>query len=126
LSDKADYIIVSSTETIYTGFPYDLIISELLRSFPNLRKAAELYFNYYRQQEGAYRSATISLINTGESDNTTIVAGQLISEQTFDIASFDRTSVQRLDVYEEQYTSRYFSLKTVRKRIFSVSEARQG
>ncbi|MDR2286916.1 MAG: hypothetical protein LBE04_05520, partial [Prevotellaceae bacterium] len=104
LRNKTDYIIASSTETIDSGFPYDLIIPTLVSSTPDLRKAAESYFNYYQQQSGAFRSATVSLINTKELDNLARVTNQLISGQTFDIASFDRTSVQRLDVYDEQYT----------------------
>jgi hypothetical protein len=105
LRNKTDYIISSSAEVIYTGFPYDLIIPELLSPAPNLRKAAENYFNYYNEQEdNAYRSATISLIDTKELDNLARVTDQLLSGQTFDIASFDRMSVQRLDVYEERYT----------------------
>jgi hypothetical protein len=71
---------------------------------PDLRKAAESYFDYYQQQSGAFRSATVSLINTKELDNLARVTNQLISGQTFDITSFDRTSGQRLDVYDEQYT----------------------
>jgi hypothetical protein len=104
LRNKTDYIIASSAETIDSGFPYELIIPELLSSMPDLRKAAESYFNYYNEEEGAYRSATISLIDTKELDNLASVTNQLISGQTFDIDSFDRTSVQRLDVYDEQYT----------------------
>ncbi|MDR1595004.1 MAG: hypothetical protein LBS43_11065 [Prevotellaceae bacterium] len=104
LRNKTDYIIASSAETIDSGFPYDLVIPALVSSTPDLRKAAESFFDYYQEQSGAFRSATISLINTKELDNLARVTNQLISEQTFDIASFDRTSVQRLDVYEEQYT----------------------
>jgi hypothetical protein len=104
LRNRTDYIIASSAETIDTGFPYDLIIPELLSSAPDLRKTAEHYFNYYNEQEGAYRSATISLIDTKELNNLAGITGQLISGQTFDIVSFDRTSVQPLDVYGEQYT----------------------
>jgi hypothetical protein len=87
-----------------SGFLYDLIIPELTSSTPDLRKSAESYFNYYQQQSGAFRSATVSLINTKELDNLARVTNQLISGQTFDIVSFDRTSVQHLDVYDEQYT----------------------
>ncbi|MDR1595269.1 MAG: hypothetical protein LBS43_12430 [Prevotellaceae bacterium] len=104
LRNKTDYIISSSAEVIYTGFPYDLIIPALVSSTPDLRKAAESYFDYYQQQSGAFRSATISLVDTKELDNLARVTNQLISGQTFDIASFDKTSVQRLDVYDEQYT----------------------
>jgi hypothetical protein len=104
LRNKTDYIIASSTETIDSGFPYELVIPALMSSTPDLRKAAESYFNYYQQQSGAFCSATVSLIDTKELDNLAKVTNQLISGQTFDIASFDRISVQRLDVYDEQYT----------------------
>jgi hypothetical protein len=71
---------------------------------PDLRKAAESYSDYYQQQSGAFCSATVSLINTKELENLARITNQLISGQTFDIASFDRTSVQCLDNYDEQYT----------------------
>jgi hypothetical protein len=103
LRNKTDYIIASSAETIDSGFPYNLVIPALISSTPDLKKAAESYFNYYQQQSGAYCSATISLIKTKELDNLARVTNQLITGQTFDISTFDRTSVQRLDVYDEQY-----------------------
>ena len=49
LRNKTDFILASSTETIYLGFPYGRIIPELLRAEPDLRKAAVSYFNYYDQ-----------------------------------------------------------------------------
>jgi hypothetical protein len=104
LRNKTDYIIASSTETIDTGFPYDLIIPELLSSAPDLRKTAEHYFNYYDRQEDAHRSATISLIDAKELDNLAGITNRLISGQTFDITSFDMTSVQPLDIYDEHCT----------------------
>jgi hypothetical protein len=113
LRNKTDYIISSSAEIIYIGFPYDLIIPELLSSTPNLKKAAESCFNYYNEQENkVYRSATMSLIDTKELDNLAQITNQLLSEHTFDISSFDRTSVQCLDVYEEQYTFDFLDFVT--------------
>ena len=85
------------------GFPYEQIIPELIRTEPDLRKVAENYFNFYDQLSGAYRSATVSLIATRELDRLAAVTEQTIGDRTFNIATFDRTSVQRLDVYEEQY-----------------------
>ena len=103
LRDKTDFILAPSTETIYTGFPYGQIIPELLRAEPDLKKAAASYFNYYDKMSGAYRSATITLIDTKELNRLAQVTAQLIADRSFDAGTFDRTSVQRLDVYEEQY-----------------------
>jgi hypothetical protein len=105
LKDKADYIIASSGETIYEGFPYDLIIPELIKQQPDFRKVAEHYFTYYNEQENElYRSATISAVNTRELEALAAVTAQAIAGQPFDMTIFDRRSVQRLDVYAEQYT----------------------
>jgi len=103
LRNKTDFILASSTETIYLGFPYERIIPELLRTEPDLRKAAASYFNYYDKMSGTYRSATITLIDTKELDRLAPVTAQLIADRVFDAGTFDRTSVQRLDVYNEQY-----------------------
>ncbi|MDR1340381.1 MAG: hypothetical protein LBK58_10070 [Prevotellaceae bacterium] len=105
LKDRADYIIASSGETIYEGFPYDLIIPELIKQQPDFRKVAENYFMYYNGQENElYRSATISVVNTRELEALAAVTAQAIAGQAFDMTTFDRRSVQRLDVYAEQYT----------------------
>jgi hypothetical protein len=50
LRNKTDYIIASSTETIDTGFPYELVIPALMSSTPDLRKATESYLLYIAKQ----------------------------------------------------------------------------
>jgi hypothetical protein len=104
LRNKANFILASPAEIIYTGFPYMQIIPELIQPEINLRKVAESYFNFYDKMPGAYRSATISLINTGELERLALVTAQLTADRAFDAVIFDRSSVQRLDVYEEHYT----------------------
>jgi len=103
LKDKADYIIASASNIVYTGFPYKMVIPELIQPVPNLKDVAENFFNYYDRLSGDYRTATISLINTGEMDSMAIITNQLLIDNVFDITKFDRKSVQRLDLYDEQY-----------------------
>jgi hypothetical protein len=104
LRGKADFIIASSTETIAEGFPYNRIIPELLAPAPDLRQVAEQYFDYYAQQRGSYQSATVALIDAGQLEALAAVTRELLSARQVDLAAFDRSRVQRLDVYEEQYT----------------------
>jgi hypothetical protein len=103
LKDKTDFLIASSTETIYKGFPYDLIIPELLTPEVNLARVAQKYFDYYDEQHGAYRSATISVTDTHELDALAEATALVIGGTPFNMANFNRTAVQRLDVYNEQY-----------------------
>jgi len=104
LKDKTDYIIASSTETIAEGFPYDEIIPELLQSKIDYNAVAQTYFDYYNGQSGAYQSATVSVIETQYLPDLANSMKQLCENNPVNLQTFDRTSVQRLDVYEEQYT----------------------
>jgi hypothetical protein len=104
LRGKTDFIVASSTETIADGFPYNRIAPELLAPEPDLRRVAERYFDFYAQQEGAYRSATVTLIDAGQLEALAATTRELLSARQVDLADFDRSQVQRLDVYEEQYT----------------------
>jgi hypothetical protein len=80
-------------------------IPELIKQQPDFRKVAENYFMYYNEQENElYRSATISVVNTRELEALAAVTAQAIAGRPFDMTTFDRRSVQRLDVYTEQYT----------------------
>lgn len=103
LRNNTNYILSPSTETIADGFPYDLIIPELLKPDYRLSKIAQAYFNFYNNQRGAYRSATISLIKTSELDSLALQFRALFVNNPPDLYSFKRASVQRLDVYDEQY-----------------------
>jgi hypothetical protein len=103
LRDKTDYIIASSTETIDSGFPYDEIVPELINPSINLRSVAQKYFDYYNEMEGDYRSATVTLIDTRELENLASLTAKIISENEI-AEDFERTKIQRLDRYEEQYT----------------------
>jgi hypothetical protein len=103
LKDKADFLIASSTETIYRGFPYDRIIPELLAPEVSPVRIAQQYFDYYDGQQGAYRSATISVTDTHELEALAEATALVIGDSPFNMANFDRTAVQRLDVYNEQY-----------------------
>ena len=103
LRNKTNFIIASPTEIIFTGFPYKQIIPELLHPEIDLKKVAASYFNFYDKMPGVYRSATISLINTSELDRLAVITAQMIANSIFDTIAFDRSSIQRLDVYSEQY-----------------------
>ena len=104
LRHKTDFILASSAEIIYSGFPYEQIIPELFKDELDLKKVAASYFNYYDSFKDLYRSATISLIDTRELNKLAMVTSQIINDRVFDFSAFDRVWVQRLDVYEALYT----------------------
>jgi hypothetical protein len=104
LKDKTDYLVVSSTETISDGFPYEEIAPELIKPQVDLKAVAQRYFGYYNAQAGADRSATISVIETVHLPELARWLKLLCEGNVADMQAFDRSAVQRLDVYDEQYT----------------------
>ncbi len=104
LKDKTDYIIASSMETIYRGFPYDGIIPELTQPTINFKSVAKHFFDSYNTMEGAYRSATVSVIETRYLQELALRLRQLLENNTIkNMGPFDRVAIQRMDTYQEQY-----------------------
>jgi len=103
LKDKTDYLIASSTETIAEGFPYNQVIPKLLQPKIDYKTVAQTYFDYYNSQSGAYRSATVSVVETQYLPGLANSMKQLCENNPANLQTFNRTSVQRLDVYNEQY-----------------------
>jgi hypothetical protein len=102
LRQKAGFIVASSLPMLYTGFPYEDILPGLLSPRPDLKGVAEGYFNYYRHiMTGIFQSATISVIDTGELEKLALATRRVMETGTK--TPLDRTSVQRLDAYREQY-----------------------
>lgn len=104
LREKAGFMIASSMPTLYTGFPYEDVLPELLSPSPDLKKVAKGYFDYYEQvMTGMYQSATIAVIDMRELDKLAAATRNLLESRHFNVQSLDRAAIQRLDAYGEQY-----------------------
>ena len=67
LRNKCDYFIGYPTEVYTPGMPYDQTIPYILRETPDLKGAAETFFNYYAgQQSPSWRVATVAVVDMGE------------------------------------------------------------
>lgn len=66
--DKADYIMFSPAEVLAEGMPYAKVMQPLfhLPAREAVIRAAELYYQHYASREGAYASATVSVVDTDE------------------------------------------------------------
>jgi len=115
LKDKTDYLIAPSTETIAEGFPYNEIVPELLQPQIDYNAVAQTYFDYYNAQPDAYQSATVSVVEMQYLFGLANSMKQLCESNSVNLQTFNRDSVQRLDVYTERYT---FDLLDFTDKIF--------
>lgn len=108
LRGKADRIVCSPAEVIADGFPYAEIMAELLRPEPDLRAVCESYYLHYADDpRPAYRSATVSLVETSQLEAlaaaTASVLGAALATDPEVLSVMDLNRLQPLDRYRRHF-----------------------
>lgn len=105
LRAKASYIITYPTEVIADGLPYERITPDLVASGPveTLCKNISIkFFDYYNEQNGLYRSASVALIKTSRMDElASAVRGAVKGNAS--VASLPLGNVQHYDLYSRPF-----------------------
>jgi hypothetical protein len=76
LKDKADYIVASPAEVLTPGFVYSSMMQHLFALQADLVSVAREFYEYYDNQSGLLRSATVSVVKTAVLD-ALLQAGRL-------------------------------------------------
>ena len=98
LRNKADYLLASPTETMGDGWPYTQMIPQLFANTLSLEKVCQTFYSYYDQQNGDFRTATVSLTQTSELENLASLVREILADKTeTEIQSTDRSQMQRLE-----------------------------
>lgn len=108
LRDKAERIVCSPAEVIADGFPYAEIMTELLRPEPDLRAVCETYYRHYADDpRPAYRSATVSLVETSQLEALAgamaSVFGAALTADPEVLSNMDLNWLQPLDRYRRHF-----------------------
>ena len=97
LRNKSKYLLASPSEVIASGMPYHLITPYLFtQDLKNgLTQAAKTYFDFYKQKQGLYQSATIALVDASQLENLAMQTTNFINTQQK--KKLARNGVQRMD-----------------------------
>lgn len=96
LRDKCDRIIFSPTEVLATGFNYKTMGAMLFAaSGPDLEGVCRSYYDYYNSQTGAYRSATVTLVDCTRLEPVAEACRTIFSNHREGLSAIDPDSVQR-------------------------------
>jgi len=94
LRDVTDYMIASPAEILADGFPYDRIMQPLFLSQPDLKEVCNAFFNFYDEQPGQSRSATVALYATEWLPELTQSLQTIFSARREEIDQFSPVDVQ--------------------------------
>lgn len=97
LRKKANYFIGSPTEVLANGFPYSLILEPMFRNTADLVAVCDKFFNYYDQQTGVGRSATVSLVSTKELEALRTVTRGILKNREEEVLAMPVTGIQPMD-----------------------------
>lgn len=102
LREKTPLIVATATEILSPGFTpiYSSHLSLLYKPEADLSAFADAFFNYFDALEGVYRSATVSVIRTGETGQLVRlmkdISPNLTPAEIDNIQHFDRKGKPRL------------------------------
>ena len=82
LKDKADYIVASPAEVLAPGFVYTTMVRHMFAPIPDLTAVAREFYEYYDNQSGMSRSATVSVVKTSEMEALATVVKNLTQQNT--------------------------------------------
>ncbi|WP_321423906.1 clostripain-related cysteine peptidase [uncultured Bacteroides sp.] len=96
--DVSDYLIASSGEILGAGFPYKDVTPYLFNTGEdNLKMIAQLFYNSYNTQSGAYRSAIVSVVNLNYMESLASQMKRIIGEHLVKVNSFSPAGFQYFD-----------------------------
>jgi hypothetical protein len=80
LKDRADYILASPTEILSAGYPYRDIVELFFNNAVDYTGIANAFFESYNKNEGATRSASISVVKTAGMNKVAQVFGDILND----------------------------------------------
>lgn len=94
LREKADKICFSPAEILAQGFDYSAFGHALIKDGASPEEFAEAFFNYYNSRTGAFRTATITVVDCGRLQPLADVCRALFEKYRGAIADLNPDSVQ--------------------------------
>lgn len=107
LRNKANYIIGSPTEILANGFPYHLILEPMFKETTDLVAISDNFFNYYDQQSGLSKSATVSIAAVNNLPDLQDVTRSILKDRAAEIEAMSLSGLQPMDNLSTKRTVLY-------------------
>jgi hypothetical protein len=109
LRKSCDYLLVSPSEIVSSGFPYIDIVDDFTHNAINPLAIAVKFFNYYSNKKNALQSATISVIDTRY---LTDLASKMKPLYADYVLCKDKIPIHELTQYDRTVSNYFFDFKS--------------
>ncbi len=97
LRDKTRYLIGSAAEVMGAGMPYSKTIPLLFEKDLNLTAVCQSIYVHYNTQNGAYRTATVSLVDCQELENLAQTTAPILDNHRENFIPSSTSNIQHFD-----------------------------
>lgn len=106
LKDNARYLIASPTAVLSNSYPYENILPHLFGNLNDLKLVAQKFVAYYKQFDGLYASATITVIDAKELKNFADKVKNLTMHYP-PVSGYNAEQIQRFDYDSKDRVNAY-------------------
>ena len=122
LRNVCDKLAVSPAEVLAQGMDYGSCVEQLLKGGKgDIESVCETYYNIYKNQTGAYQSATITLVDCTAMDSLASVCRELFEKYRVKLTIIDHENIQP---YFRSYHQWYYDLEDILLKCGITSEER--
>lgn len=104
--DYADYLVFSPAEVLVPGFVYKTMMGHLMKEKPDLTAVAREFYEYYDKLSGAWRSATVTVLDVSKMEALTKLAKELLAG----VDGEKRLNIGHIQRYGYGWNNLYFDL----------------
>ena len=104
--DYADYLVFSPAEVLVPGFVYKTMMGHLMKEKPDLTAVAREFYEYYDKLSGAWRSATVTVLDVSKMEALTKLAKELLAG----VDGEKRLNIGHIQRYGYGWHNLYFDL----------------
>jgi hypothetical protein len=122
LKDKTDYIVASPAEVLVPGFMYSSMMRHLFELEADLTAVAREFYEYYDNQNGVRRSATVSVTGTAGLEALAEVCHSAFDAESLEFQgttgqSLRKTSIENIQCFGFGNQKIYFDLGSYIKQL---------
>jgi hypothetical protein len=122
LRNSFEYMILSPSEILSTGFPYMDIASDLVSDEVKAEAIAEKFFSYYNRQQNALQSATVAVVEVKHLENLAVKMRSAYQKYAAGITDTSPTPINFIAQYDRTLSNYFFDFRQLLAYTFTDTQ----
>ncbi|MDR0712112.1 MAG: hypothetical protein LBF67_07200 [Prevotellaceae bacterium] len=126
LRNNFEYMILSPSEILSTGFPYMDIANDLVSDEVKAEAIAEKFFSYYSHQQNALQSATVTVVDAKQLENLALEMRNTYQKYAVGITDSSPIPTDIISQYDRTLSNYFFDFRQFLAYTFAGTQESHG